>query len=113
MRTQGCRSWLASRWLFGFRILIPMACGKNGAMAPFLLANVVAGSIWAIPTALVAYYAASTLEKLLGAKGSGSTSLQPSFSLSACSSPDRRSCAGGPEDPPCAAPTSTPWRQWP
>ena len=67
MRTQGMWLLVASRWLFGFRILIPMACGASGmATAPFLLANVAAGSIWAIPTALVAYYAASTLEKLLG-----------------------------------------------
>ncbi len=48
---------LASRFLFGFRIIIPAACGALG-MPPlrFSLLNLIAGAIWAIPTALLGYY---------------------------------------------------------
>jgi lysylphosphatidylglycerol synthetase-like protein (DUF2156 family)/membrane protein DedA with SNARE-associated domain len=48
---------LISRFLFGFRIVIPAACGAFGMSVPrFVLLNVVAGLLWAVPTALAGYY---------------------------------------------------------
>jgi phosphatidylglycerol lysyltransferase len=57
---------LGSRFALGFRILIPAACGALG-MSPgvFLPLVVLAGVLWAIPTALVAYYAGSVIESAL------------------------------------------------
>jgi phosphatidylglycerol lysyltransferase len=58
-RTQRHSGWLLffSRYIFGFRILIPAACGALG-MSPwrFTLLNLLAGLIWAVPTALLGYY---------------------------------------------------------
>jgi lysylphosphatidylglycerol synthetase-like protein (DUF2156 family)/membrane protein DedA with SNARE-associated domain len=48
---------LMSRFLFGFRIIIPAACGAFGMpLARFILLNVIAGLLWAVPTALAGYY---------------------------------------------------------
>src|SRR5207249_4551158 len=48
---------LMSRFLFGFRIVIPAACGAFGMPIPrFVLLNVIAGLLWAVPTALAGYY---------------------------------------------------------
>jgi lysylphosphatidylglycerol synthetase-like protein (DUF2156 family)/membrane protein DedA with SNARE-associated domain len=48
---------LMSRFLFGFRIVIPAACGAFGMpVARFVLLNVIAGLLWAVPTALAGYY---------------------------------------------------------
>jgi phosphatidylglycerol lysyltransferase len=48
---------LLSRFAFGFRIVIPAACGAFGmAQSRFFVINLAAGLIWAIPTALVGYY---------------------------------------------------------
>jgi len=57
---------LASRFAFGFRILIPAACGALG-MAPrtFVPLVVLAGALWAVPTALLAYYAGGAIESVL------------------------------------------------
>jgi phosphatidylglycerol lysyltransferase len=57
---------LGSRFAFGFRILIPAACGALG-MPPgtFLPLVVLAGAVWAAPTALLAYYAGGAIESVL------------------------------------------------
>jgi phosphatidylglycerol lysyltransferase len=48
---------LVSRYAFGFRIIIPAACGVLGMpMLRFTLINIVAGIIWAVPTALLGFY---------------------------------------------------------
>ena len=57
---------LASRFAFGFRIIIPAACGALG-MAPvrFCLINLLASMIWAVPTALLGFYFGHAAEFLL------------------------------------------------
>ncbi len=57
---------LASRFAFGFRIIIPAACGALG-MAPvqFCLINLLASIIWAVPTALLGFYFGHAAELLL------------------------------------------------
>jgi len=57
---------LGSRFAFGFRILIPAACGALG-MPPgaFVPLVVLAGALWAIPTAALAFYAGRAIESLL------------------------------------------------
>src|SRR5262245_30375325 len=57
---------LGSRFAFGFRILIPAACGALG-MPPSTFAPLVvlAGILWAVPTALVAYTAGGAIESAL------------------------------------------------
>ena len=48
---------LMSRFLFGFRIIIPAACGALGMpVARFVALNIIAGIFWAVPTALAGYY---------------------------------------------------------
>jgi lysylphosphatidylglycerol synthetase-like protein (DUF2156 family) len=48
---------LVSRFLFGFRIVIPAACGAFGMPAArFTVINVVAGLLWVVPTAIAGYY---------------------------------------------------------
>jgi lysylphosphatidylglycerol synthetase-like protein (DUF2156 family)/membrane protein DedA with SNARE-associated domain len=48
---------LASRFLFGFRIVIPAACGAFGMpVARFVVLNIIAGVLWVIPTTLAGYY---------------------------------------------------------
>jgi lysylphosphatidylglycerol synthetase-like protein (DUF2156 family)/membrane protein DedA with SNARE-associated domain len=48
---------LLSRFLFGFRIVIPAACGAFGMpLARFTVINIIAGILWVIPTALAGYY---------------------------------------------------------
>ncbi len=48
---------LTSRFLFGFRIVIPAACGAFGMpVARFAAINVAAGVLWVVPTALAGYY---------------------------------------------------------
>jgi lysylphosphatidylglycerol synthetase-like protein (DUF2156 family)/membrane protein DedA with SNARE-associated domain len=61
---------LMSRFLFGFRIVIPAACGAFGmSVARFVTLNVIAGILWVIPTALAGYYfGASVTTFLKGAK---------------------------------------------
>jgi phosphatidylglycerol lysyltransferase len=63
--TQGVRwmsrygDWLLllSRYAFGFRIIIPAACGAFGMPAwRFTILNIIAGAIWAVPTALLGFY---------------------------------------------------------
>ena len=56
---------LASRFAYGFRILIPAACGALGMPpATFVLLAVLAGLLWAIPTVLLGAYAAHLLESV-------------------------------------------------
>ena len=48
---------LMSRFLFGFRIVIPAACGAVGMPAArFTVLNIMAGILWVIPMALAGYY---------------------------------------------------------
>jgi phosphatidylglycerol lysyltransferase len=52
-------SWLllGSRYAFGFRIIIPAACGALG-MPPlrFTIINILASLVWALPTSLLGFY---------------------------------------------------------
>jgi lysylphosphatidylglycerol synthetase-like protein (DUF2156 family) len=58
MSRRGNLLLLISRYAFGFRIIIPAACGALG-MPPirFAVINLIAGILWAVPTALVGFYA--------------------------------------------------------
>jgi len=57
---------LMSRFLFGFRIVIPAACGATGMPAVrFTILNVIAGLLWVIPTALIGYYFGENTTRLL------------------------------------------------
>ena len=48
---------LVSRFLFGFRIVIPAACGAFGMPAArFTVINIFAGLLWVVPTTLAGYY---------------------------------------------------------
>ena len=48
---------LVSRFLFGFRIVIPAACGAFGMpVARFTVINMFAGLLWVVPTTLAGYY---------------------------------------------------------
>lgn len=48
---------LMSRFIFGFRIVIPAACGAFGmSVVRFTILNIVAGLLWAVPTALAGFY---------------------------------------------------------
>jgi len=48
---------LISRFLFGFRIVIPAACGAFGmSAARFTVINIIAGLLWVVPTSLAGYY---------------------------------------------------------
>jgi phosphatidylglycerol lysyltransferase len=57
---------LLSRFLFGFRMIIPAACGAIGMpLARFAVLNLIAGILWVIPTALVGYYFGENATQLL------------------------------------------------
>ena len=57
---------LISRFLFGFRIVIPAACGAIGMPAVrFTILNVAAGILWVIPTALAGYYFGENATRLI------------------------------------------------
>ena len=57
---------LMSRFLFGFRIVIPAACGATGMPAVrFTILNVIAGLLWVIPTALIGYYFGENTTRLI------------------------------------------------
>src|SRR5215831_9880709 len=48
---------LLSRFAFGFRIIIPAACGALGmSQVRFFTLNLLAGILWALPTAFLGYY---------------------------------------------------------
>jgi lysylphosphatidylglycerol synthetase-like protein (DUF2156 family)/membrane protein DedA with SNARE-associated domain len=48
---------LVSRFVFGFRIVIPAACGAFGMPAArFTIINILAGLLWVVPTTLAGYY---------------------------------------------------------
>jgi phosphatidylglycerol lysyltransferase len=57
---------LGSRYAFGFRIIIPAACGALD-MPPlrFTIINIFAGLIWAIPMALLGFYLGAVGESLI------------------------------------------------
>ncbi len=53
---------LVSRFLFGFRIVIPAACGAFGMpIVRFTIINIIAGILWVIPTAVAGYYFGETV----------------------------------------------------
>ncbi len=57
---------LLSRFAFGFRIIIPAACGAVAMpMFRFTLVNLVAGIIWAVPMALLGYYFGYGIQRYL------------------------------------------------
>ena len=57
---------LVSRYAFGFRIIIPAACGALG-MPPvrFALLNLASGILWAVPVGLLGFYISNTAGELL------------------------------------------------
>ncbi|HYR88875.1 MAG TPA: phosphatidylglycerol lysyltransferase domain-containing protein [Terriglobia bacterium] len=57
---------LLSRFLFGFRMIIPAACGAIGMpLGRFAVLNLMAGIMWVIPTALVGYYFGENANQML------------------------------------------------
>ena len=57
---------LLSRYAFGFRIVIPAACGALGMPARrFTIINLMAGTIWAVPTALLGFYLGQAADLVL------------------------------------------------
>jgi phosphatidylglycerol lysyltransferase len=61
---------LFSRYAFGFRIIIPAACGAmNMPAMRFSVINIIAGTIWAIPVALIGYYLGHTAQAALSHAG--------------------------------------------
>src|SRR5262249_15359950 len=64
----GHAAWLllASRFASGFRVILPAACGALGVpVAQFSLINILAGTVWAVPTALLGFYSGETTERIL------------------------------------------------
>jgi membrane protein DedA with SNARE-associated domain len=54
---------LFSRYLFGFRIAIPVACGATGMRATtFTVVNAVGAVLWVVPIGLVGFFLGHTLE---------------------------------------------------
>ncbi len=54
---------LVSRYMFGFRVIIPAACGAlRMPVVRFTVINLVAGIIWAVPTALLGFYFGNAAE---------------------------------------------------
>jgi phosphatidylglycerol lysyltransferase len=57
---------LFSRYAFGFRIVIPAACGAlDMPVARFSIINIIAGIIWAIPVAALGFYLGHAAETFL------------------------------------------------
>ena len=57
---------LVSRFLFGFRIVIPAACGACGMpVARFTIINIIAGILWVIPITIAGYYFGEKMTALL------------------------------------------------
>lgn len=57
---------LMSRFLFGFRIVIPAACGAFGMPVPrFTLLNMIAGLLWVLPTALAGFYFGASVDRFI------------------------------------------------
>jgi phosphatidylglycerol lysyltransferase len=66
MKRHGNWLLLGSRYAFGFRIIIPAACGALD-MPPlrFTIINLFAGTIWVIPVALLGFYLGEAGERLI------------------------------------------------
>ena len=72
---------LVSRYAFGFRIIIPAACGALGMPAArFFIINIIAGIIWAIPW-LLGFYAGHAADALSGGSITSGGLLPPCWSL--------------------------------
>src|SRR5262245_36905447 len=66
MERHGRLLLLVSRFCFGFRILIPAACGALGmSFETFLAVGLLASLLWALPTALAGYWVGGALSTLL------------------------------------------------
>jgi len=66
-RMQRHGNWLLlfSRYAFGFRIIIPAACGALGMpLLRFSLITIAASTIWAVPIALIGFYFGTAAELL-------------------------------------------------
>src|SRR5256712_13491690 len=61
---------LMSRFLFGFRIVIPAACGATGTSAVrFTILNIIAGILWGTPTTLPgSYFGENAARMIRGAR---------------------------------------------
>lgn len=54
---------LFSRYLFGFRLAIPVACGATGMCAPvFSVVNAAGAVMWAVPVGLLGFFLGNVLE---------------------------------------------------
>jgi membrane protein DedA with SNARE-associated domain len=54
---------LFSRYLFGFRLAIPVACGATGMCAPtFTAVNLAGAVIWAVPIGLIGFFLGNAVE---------------------------------------------------
>jgi membrane protein DedA with SNARE-associated domain len=54
---------LFSRYLFGFRLAIPVACGATGMRAPtFTMVNLAGAVIWAVPIGLIGFFLGNAVE---------------------------------------------------
>jgi membrane protein DedA with SNARE-associated domain len=54
---------LFSRYLFGFRLAIPVACGATGMCTPtFTAVNLAGAVIWAVPIGLVGFFLGNAVE---------------------------------------------------
>jgi hypothetical protein len=57
---------LLSRYAFGFRIIIPAACGALGMpVLRFTVINLLSGIIWAVPIALIGLYFGNVVESAI------------------------------------------------
>ncbi len=55
-----------SRFAFGFRIIIPAACGALGMpLMRFAILNVIAGLLWMIPTVFIGYYFGASIDSIV------------------------------------------------
>jgi membrane protein DedA with SNARE-associated domain len=54
---------LFSRYLFGFRLAIPVACGATGMCAPtFTAVNLAGAVIWAVPIGFIGFFLGTAVE---------------------------------------------------
>lgn len=55
---------LFSRYIFGFRLAIPVACGATGMCAPtFSAVNAAGALIWAAPVSLIGFFLGNVIER--------------------------------------------------
>ena len=65
MRRRSVVLLLFSRYLFGFRLAIPVACGATGMRATtFTAVNVIGAVLWVVPIGLLGYFLGNVMEAL-------------------------------------------------